>query len=67
MKRQTDFSKDFIPRGKSQKKNIFTRKPRLKKRFILRHRDSSQKMINDIEDLIEKLRFTEDDPTHPDQ
>ena len=67
MKRPTDFTKDFIPKGKRQKKNIFTRNPRLKKRLILRVRNSSQKMLKDIQDLQEKLQATDVDPTDPDQ
>ncbi len=67
MKRTTDFTKDLIPKGKSQKKNIFTRSPRMKMRMILRLRDSNQKMINEINDLQEKLQSTDVDPTDPDQ
>lgn len=67
MKRPTEFTKDLIPKGKRQKKNIFTRSPRLKRRMILRVRDSNQKFINEINDLQEKLQSTDVDPADPAQ
>ena len=67
MKRQTEFTKDFIPKGRQHKKNLFTRNPRLKKRLILRQRDSSQRFLKELEDLEKKLQATDIDPTDPDQ
>lgn len=56
-KKLIKFSKDFIPLGKEQNKNIFTLSPRISKRKILRRRDPSQNMLDSVTKLPDIIKY----------
>lgn len=46
---QREFTRSFIPPKKKQKDSVFTLKPRLNKRLILRNRNQQWVVIKDVE------------------